>query len=116
MAAFRRRAASLIGGDLDDICLIQIESNHLIARTLAHLDFNGVDEGSAAPVIVARRQRKLLAWIPAGDGKSAACGEFCRCALCDSIGGGGGVRRGRRVRTLTHRGPATSRRGKLPRC
>ena len=75
----------LVGCDLHNVGLAQIERDHLVAKALAHFDLDGVHKRAAAPVIVAGGQCQFLARIPAVDGKRAAAGKLSATAFGDAI-------------------------------
>jgi len=68
------------------ISLAEFEGNELIARTLAHLDFNRIQKRAPSPVSFFGRQSELLSGFPVGNvERTAARDTPCRTAFRNPI-------------------------------
>src|ERR1700690_522913 len=85
MAAFGHRTMRLFGCDFYDLCLAEIERDHLLAKTFPHLDFDCIWERSTAPIIVARRQDELFPGVPLRDAKRPGAGNLRTVTFDDAV-------------------------------
>ena len=68
-----------------NVGLAQIKRDHLLAKVLAHFDFDRVHKCAPTPIIFARSEYEFLARVPAMDGKRSAAGELSAPPFGDAI-------------------------------
>ena len=78
MTAFHHGAAYLLGCNLDQIGLAQLQRNHLIAEALAHLDRYGIDEGAPIPISFFGLQCEFLARLPVRNLEGSGAEDLAR--------------------------------------
>src|SRR4051812_21506704 len=70
LIALRTDAMHLLRSDFHKIRPAAFQSIHLIAEASAHFDFDLVEKGASAPIILVRGERQLFSGLPISDMKS----------------------------------------------